>query len=200
MSGDLARVWTWVRPYRARLLAGSAVVLVSAALPALTVLLLQFVVDHVLVTPSAGAVVPAALAFLVLPIAEGGLVVARTHFTRGVALAVAHDLRLALFGSFLLQGPGPEDTGERLGMLSDEADEVMYAVPALVGFVRHPLALGGLTLTGLWLAPRLLPLAVMVLPLAVLNSRLGGRAVRQSAGLWREARSALLSVHTTRWR
>jgi ABC-type multidrug transport system fused ATPase/permease subunit len=188
-SALLARL----RPHRVAIAVGAGVVAVSAAIPAATVLVAQGAVDEVLVADG-GSVFLAAAALVALPIFEGGLLLARTSLTKRVSTAVAHRLRVQLFEHYLRLGPAADGTGLRLAALSDEADEVTYAVPALVGLVRNPLALVGLAATAAALAPVLIPVAALVLPVAALTTRWGGARVRNAARRWRQARAGLLSA------
>lgn len=190
--GPVARI----RPYAVRLrphlsgLVGAAVLLaVSGLIPGASAVVLGRALQATM-AGSAAQATPWAAAFAGLVFVAGGVRLARTTWTKAIGWRVASGLRRALFARWL-DGVGPESTGRRLQALLGEVDEVQYGVSALVGALRDPVTVLGLVVAAAWLAPGLLPWALLLVPVVVVASLVGGHMAARAARGWREARSSL---------
>lgn len=180
-------------PHRPALALAVALLAVSSAVPALTVLALRAGLDAALAGAGpADLVVPAAI-LVGLAVVDAGLKRARAAVTRRVAGAVVSRLRAELHAA-LLAGGGPESQGRRLALLTHDADELAYAVSAAVTALRNPVTLAALALTAATLAPALAAVALLLAPLAALPVWWSNRRLRQRADEARQARADLVHL------
>ncbi|NCG20098.1 MAG: ATP-binding cassette domain-containing protein [Rhodobacterales bacterium] len=183
------------QPHLQEMSAAVALLLLSSAIPALVVLLLQ----ETLQVLEQGAVqeqlIQLCVAYVVLAISRAVLLILRTRWTKGIAWRVAGVLRGQLHNQFLhmparVQGP----LGGRLASLSAEVDEVQYGVSAFVTAIRSPLTLLGLGVSSFTVAPDLALWPLLLGPPIALVAWFGGQLLRRRATAQREARAALLSL------
>lgn len=190
---ELRRYLGHFRPHAGVVLLGAGLLSVAALVPAATVVLLQQTVDAVLVGGRPELLAPICLGFALLALLRAGVVLVRTRLTKGVAWQVSSDLRRRLHRHFLaLDDESP--VGSRLAALLSEVDELQYGVSALVTALRNPLSLVGLATTAVWMAPRLAPWALLLLPPVVLTARWSGRRVSRAAHRSRTARASLSAL------
>ncbi len=179
-----------LRPHGARLAAVAALSSVAALVPAGVVATLHATVSAL---DDRVAVARAGAALVGLVLAQGAALAARTALSRGVAGAVASDLRRALHGRWLADR-APRPAGEVVTALFDEVDQVQLAVSALVTLLRNPLSVAATIGAAAWVCPPLVPWAALVLvPVAPL-AWLAGRGVRTAAARHRAARTEAASL------
>jgi len=173
-------------------LALGAVVLVAGALPATAVLILERALAATLDGRTSEAALFASV-FAGLIALVGATHVARTALAVRVAFAVAAELRTRLLARLLLD-PAPPPPGAALAALTTEIDEVQFAVTGLVGLVRDPFTVVALLAAAAWLAPGLLALALVLVPLVVGVGWLGGRVATRVSRRHAADRASLVEL------
>jgi len=188
----------WARrlePHAAPLAAATVLAALTAAVPGVTVWLLQGAAVAVGEgdVPGAGRRVAGLVALSAVAVV---LRTVRTALTKGAAWRVAEALRVQLHRRWLAEGPGQEAVGDRVSALSQEVDQVQYGVSGAVTLLRDPLTLIGLGVGAMWAAPAVAPFALLLALPVALVALVGGRSVARGAEAMREARAQLLATAT----
>ena len=190
----LRRLWPKLRHDRARLLAVVVLLLVSGAMPGLTVWALQRLTTAAL-AGEPGLSLMLGLSLLGLATADVAVRLLRTTLSKKVAWGLVHRLRVDLHRRWLAapvdQQPAP---GVLLASLLEAADDVQYGISALMGMLRDPLSLAGLLVVGLWLSPTLVLVALLITPLVAVALGLVGRLVQPRVDAMHEARGVLTEL------
>jgi len=134
---------------------------VEALLPATSLLFLEealTAVDARDVDAATTGVAGLCLVTLVATVAK----LLRTGLSKRVAWSLAERLRRVAHGR-MLEVPDGRTVGDRLALLSQEADQVQLGLSAAVTLVRDPVALLGLAVAAVWVAPTLALVTLLAL-------------------------------------
>ena len=165
---------------------------VEALLPATSLLFLEEALTAVDARDVDGATIGVAGLCLVTLAATVAKLL-RTGLSKRVAWSLAERLRRVAHGR-MLEVPDGRTVGDRLALLSQEADQVQLGLSAGITLARDPVALLGLAAAAVWVAPTLA--LVTLLALVVVGGAAWGstRWVARAARAQREARATLLSL------
>ena len=181
-----------IRGRRSTVAAATGLMIVAAAVPAASVLLLQRAVRRM---GSGESVTVETVGFVALYATSAIVSVARTWVTKDAAFAVVSDLRRRLYRHWLRCAPERRGlTGDVVSRLTNDVDEVQYGVSAAVTAIRNPLTLLGLAAVAVASAPRLAALAALGAPALWWVARWGADRVRLSASAFQARRSALCAA------
>lgn len=124
---------------------------------------------------------------------HGAVFVLRTHVTKRVSWDVAHTLRRRLHRRWLEEG-GDKGDGARMAALSDEVDNIQYAVSAGVTLLRNPVSLLALLAVAGWFGGWLIVPAIVGAIGVAWSAGMASSDVRRRASEARAQRSNLLQT------
>lgn len=157
-------------------------------------LLIRHLVDRAVLSKNTAVILPVALAWCVLFLAQHGLLLLRIMLLKRTAESAAHQLRLELLKVYLRRPESNHrhDPSEQILSITKDmtdAPQLWGAVPAALLF--YLLSLSGALLFAFWLSPPLTAYMCIVLALVLLGGRVLSRRVTESARVAREALSSL---------
>ena len=171
------------RPHLGGLVLGTFLLIVAANIPAAIVVLIKVVLDEVLIEQDHGALA-------IMPFAVAGLYtlsalvnISRGLLTKSIAFRVVQRLRGQLLSQYLRLGVAyhqASPTGAQVSRLSNDVNNVQYAVSGFATAVQKPITLLGLLVAAFVLNPLLAAVAVCVLPLVAIPIDRFGRRLRSS--------------------
>lgn len=194
MTEELRRYVAHFRPHRRPLFIATAMLLISAAIPAATLAITNEIFEDI----RAGRVDRLgwlATGLVAAVLAGTALSLARTALTKRVAWTVTDTLRRRLHAHQLRLSPEQQRrSGERIAALTHDVDELQYGVSAIVTVVRNPIMLVGLVVAAVVAAPTLAAWVLVALPLVLIPIRWGGERLRRRGREARQTRAALTGL------
>jgi len=183
MTPSTRRFLALFKPHAGGLLLGAVLLVVAANIPPAIVVLIKVVLDRVLIAQDQRAL-------LAMPFAVAGLYglsaavnIGRGLLTRAIAFRVVAKLRGDLMAQYLRLGLAwhqATPTGEQVSRLSNDVNNVQYAVSGFATAIQKPITLVGLVVAAFALNPLLAAVALAVLPLVAIPIDRFGKRLRQS--------------------
>ena len=177
------RVLEYARPYRGRIAAFLAVVVVDAVLVVATPLLLKQIVDDGVVPQNAPLVVRLALIVAALAVADGALTVAQRLYSSRIGEGLIYDLRTEVFAHVQRQPVAfftRAQTGALVTRLNSDVIGAQQAFTSVLGsVVSNAISLVLIVAAMASLSWQLTLGALLLLPLFLIPARLMGRRLAE---------------------
>ena len=177
------RVLGYARPYRGRIAAFLAVVVVDAVLVVATPLLLKQIVDDGVVPQNAPLVVHLALIVAALAVADGALTVAQRLYSSRIGEGLIYDLRTEVFAHVQRQPVAfftRAQTGALVTRLNSDVIGAQQAFTSVLGsVVSNAISLVLIVAAMASLSWQLTLGALLLLPLFLIPARLMGRRLAE---------------------
>ena len=177
------RVLGYARPYRGRIAAFLAVVVVDAVLVVATPLLLKQIVDDGVVPQNAPLVVRLALIVAALAVADGALTVAQRLYSSRIGEGLIYDLRTEVFAHVQRQPVAfftRAQTGALVTRLNSDVIGAQQAFTSVLGsVVSNAISLVLIVAAMASLSWQLTLGALLLLPLFLIPARLMGRRLAE---------------------
>lgn len=177
------RVLEYARPYRGRIAAFLAVVVVDAVLVVATPLLLKQIVDDGVVPQNAPLVVRLALIVAALAVADGALTVAQRLYSSRIGEGLIYDLRTEVFAHVQRQPAAfftRAQTGALVTRLNSDVIGAQQAFTSVLGsVVSNAISLVLIVAAMASLSWQLTLGALLLLPLFLIPARLMGRRLAE---------------------
>ena len=191
----LKRVARYAGPYRWLILAALLLILASTGLGLLTPLILRDLIDKTIPAGNIPRLVQLALALLLIPTLNGGILVLQRRVNARVGEGVIYDLRLALYASLQrmsLRFFTNTKVGELMSRLNNDVIGAQNAISStIVGIITALIQAVAVLSVMLSLEWRLTLISVVIMPLFMLAARLLGNRLRDMARKQMEANAQM---------
>ena len=181
----LRRVLSYSRPYRLQIIGMLLMILFSTGLGLLTPLILRDLIDHTIPAKDVTRLIWLALALLLIPALNGGLMVFQRRLNSSVGEGVIFDLRVALFARLQrmsLRFFTNTKVGEMMSRLNNDVIGAQNAITnTIVGIVTNLVQAVAVLAVMLTLEWRLTLISVAIMPLFILAARRMGNRLRDIA-------------------
>jgi ATP-binding cassette subfamily B protein len=181
----LKRVLGYSLPYRWQIVGMLLMILLSTGLTLLTPLILRDLIDHTIPSGNMQRLVWLALALLLIPALNGGLMVIQRRLNAGVGEGVIYDLRVALFARLQrmsLRFFTNTKVGEMMSRLNNDVIGAQNAISnTIVGIITNLVQTVAVLTVMLTLEWRLTLISVAIMPLFILAARRMGKRLRDIA-------------------
>jgi ATP-binding cassette subfamily B protein len=181
----LRRVMGYSRPYRGQITGMLLMILFSTGLGLLTPLILRDLIDHTIPAGDVRRLIWLALALLLIPALNGGLIVIQRRLNASVGEGVIYDLRVALFARLQrmsLRFFTNTKVGEMMSRLNNDVIGAQNAISnTIVGIITNLVQAVAVLAVMLTLEWRLTLISVAIMPLFILAARRMGKRLRDIA-------------------